>query len=288
MVFSPAARYNRCVNKLQLHNIVRMALDEDLGYGDLTTSVVPGSDKTGTGRFLAKADGVLCGVEVATLCFTTLDSTATYSFTAKDGDTLANGSYFGEVTAPATTLLSAERVALNFMQRLSGIATLARSFAVLAEPLGIRIVETRKTTPGLRMLEKYAVLVGSGHNHRMGLDSCVMLKDNHFALAGCTPSELVKSVKAKISHTMKIVAEAATPEMVAPLVEAGTDIVMFDNFTPDEVRKSLPVVDGRATIELSGGINEDNLVDYLIPGVDVISIGALTHSYKSLDISLEV
>ena len=276
------------MNKLLLHNIVRRALEEDLGSGDITSSVVPGSAANITGRFLAQEDGILCGVEVAALCFTTLDPGAKPSFNSSDGDTISVGSYFGEVSAPGASLLSAERVALNFLQRLSGIASLARRLATLAEPAGIRIVETRKTTPGLRMLEKYAVLIGSGHNHRMGLDSCVMLKDNHYAMAGCSPGELVQLVKARVSHTMKVVAEAATPEMVAPLVEAGTDVVMFDNFTPDEVRQSLAVVDGRAIIELSGGINETNLAGYLIPGVDVISIGALTHSYKSLNISLEV
>lgn len=271
-----------------LQKIVRIALTEDLGYGDITTSLVPGSATTTTGRFLAKEDGVLCGSEVAALCFSLLDVGANPRFEAKDGDALTSGSYFGEVTAQGTTLLGAERVALNFLQRLSGIATLARCLAELAEPAGIRVVETRKTTPGLRMLEKHAVHVGSGHNHRMGLDSSVMLKDNHFALAGCPPGELVRIVKAKVSHTIKVIAEASEPGMVAQLVEAGTDVVMFDNFTPTEVRESLAVVDGRATVELSGGINEANLADYLIQGVDVISIGALTHSYKSLDISLEV
>lgn len=285
---SIAARYNRGVNKLLLSKIVRTALEEDLGYGDLTTSLVPGSSAQITGRFFAKEDGILCGVEVAALCFTLLDQDAKPRFEAKDGEALASGSYFGEVSATGATLLGAERVALNFLQRLSGIATLARRFAALAEPFGIRIVETRKTTPGLRMLEKYAVRTGGGYNHRMGLDSCVMLKDNHFALAGCPPGDLVRIVKTKVSHTIKVIAEASEPGMVEQLVEAGTDVVMFDNFTPDEVRESLAVVDGRATVELSGGIDETNLADYLIKGVDVISIGALTHSYKSLDISLEV
>lgn len=276
------------MNKIALDRIIRRALEEDLGYGDITTELVPGSDGTITGRFLAKQDGVLCGTAVATRCFELVDERAAVEFTVTDGTQVKDSTTLGTVTGPASTVLSVERVALNFLQRMSGLATLSRSFAKRAKPFGIRIVETRKTTPGLRLLEKYAVSVGSGYNHRMGLDSCVMLKDNHFALAGENPGEVVQSVKAKVSHTMKVIAEAANLDMVEPLVGAGADVVMFDNFTPEQVREGLKVVAGRATVELSGGINSDNLDNYLIEGVDVISIGALTHSYKALDISLEV
>jgi nicotinate-nucleotide pyrophosphorylase (carboxylating) len=197
-------------------------------------------------------------------------------------------------------LLAAERVALNLLQRLSGIASMARRFAERAAPLGIHICETRKTTPGLRLLEKYAVRVGGGFNHRIGLDSAILLKDNHFALAACSPAELLGRVRRQAGHTLRIIAEAQTAQMFSELAVAGANVVLLDNFSPAQVREALELAGspdlagarralglGRVVIEVSGGVNEANLSDYLIPGVDVISIGALTHSALALDISLE-
>jgi nicotinate-nucleotide pyrophosphorylase (carboxylating) len=281
-------RYNRIVNKLLVDRIVERALLEDLGHGDITTELLPNTDQRVTAGFLFKESGVLCGATVAARCFTMLDSTAEIEFGTKDGEEVAAGTRAGLVSGAATAVLGAERVALNFLQRLSGIATYARSLARRSAPYGIRIVETRKTTPGLRVLEKYAVRIGGGWNHRMDLDHAVMLKDNHFILAGLEPAEVVSTVKSRTSHTMKVIAEAGNPGMIEPLVKAGADVVLLDNFTPQQVSAAVAQIAGRCQIELSGGINAANLDDYLIEGVDVISIGALTHSYRALDISLEL
>jgi nicotinate-nucleotide pyrophosphorylase (carboxylating) len=289
------------VNLLHIEDTVRRALCEDLGHGDITTELLSSLDGVATtdevsGRFLAKEDGVVCGTKVAACCFELLDGRCSVGFQRDDGELVHTGETIGEVRGPAAAVLGAERVALNFLQRLSGIATFARRLADQAKPQGIRVVETRKTTPGMRVLEKYAVRIGGGYNHRMDLDHAVMLKDNHFALAAKSmaggradvAAEVVRAVKAGASHTMKVIAEAGEPGMVKVLAEAGADVILLDNFTPDQVREAVKQIAGRATIELSGGINASNIGDYLIPGVDVISIGALTHSYRALDISLEL
>lgn len=262
------------------------SLAEDLGRGDITTELLPGADREASGVFRAKGEGVLCGTEVAARCFA-LYGEAEAKFTKHDGELLSPGEELGFVTGPGRDILSVERVALNFLQRMSGIASQTHQLAERANEAGIRVVETRKTTPGLRVLEKHAVRVGGGFNHRMGLDDCVMLKDNHFALAGGDPGDVVRAVKAGLSHAMKLIAEAHSPEMAHALAAAGADVVLLDNFAPAEVRNTVEMLNGQCMVEVSGGINEGNIDDYLIPGVDVISIGALTHSYRSLDISLD-
>jgi len=283
------------MNWLAVDDIIRAALVEDLGHGDITTELLPEPRLPVRAAFLARQPGVLCGAEVAARCFTTLDGGCTVHLELADGAELAEGARCGEVFGPASAVLSAERTALNFLQRLSGIATFTRRLAQRAAPHGIRVVETRKTTPLLRTLEKYAVRVGGGFNHRFGLDSCVMLKDNHFAVAGGESAGLVRAVKARLSHTMKLIAEAQTPEMALALAEAGADVVLLDNFAPQQVAEAVRLVGDAASlagrdvlIEVSGGVTEANLDAYLLPGVDVISIGALTHSYRALDISLEI
>lgn len=276
------------MNQLLVDDILRQALLEDLGHGDITTALLPQAQREASAYFLAKQDGVLAGIDVAARCFNLLDPACGAELQLADGAELKHGDVLGTVRGPAAALLGAERVALNFLQRLSGIATLTRTFASQAQPAGIRISETRKTTPLLRTLEKYAVRVGGGYNHRFDLDHCVMLKDNHFALWGGEPGALVRHVKAGVSHTMKVIAEAGEPGMVAPLLDAGANVILLDNFTPQQVRSAVAEIAGSATVEVSGGVNTANLAEYLIPGVDVISIGALTHSVKSLDISLEL
>lgn len=276
------------MHRLLVEQIVERALLEDLGPGDITTGLLPNSDQRITAGLLFREAGIMCGAAVAARCFTMLDGAAEVEFSAVDGQEVAAGARAGLVSAVAPAVLGAERVALNFLQRMSGIATFARRLARRAGPHEIIVVETRKTTPGLRALEKYAVKTGSGYNHRMNLGDAVMLKDNHFALAGQDPAEVVRAVKERISHAMKLIAEAGDPSMVEPLVAAGADVVLLDNFTPEQVRAAVAQVAGRAMIEVSGGITEDNLDDYLVKGVDAISIGALTHSCRALDISLEL
>jgi nicotinate-nucleotide pyrophosphorylase (carboxylating) len=276
------------VNWLLVDGIVRRALLEDIGHGDITTELLRKRQGACTARFKAKAPGVLCGGRIAARCFTLLDANAEVQMDLQDGSGLSPGDVPGTVSATASTILTAERVALNFLQRLSGIATQTRLLADQAREHGIQVVETRKTTPGLRTLEKYAVRVGGGSNHRMDLDHCVMLKDNHFALAKDDPEQVVRAVRAHTSHTMKVIAEASGIEMVEPLLCGGADVVLLDNFTPEEVREAVQLVQGRAIIEVSGRVDHSTISNYLIDGVDVISIGALTHSYHALDISLEV
>lgn len=281
-------RYNPYVNWLLAEDIIRRALLEDLGHGDITTELLPGADRVVNGRFLVKQAGVFCGGPVAKRCFSLLDPGCIADFHIAEGTAVSAGTVGGTVTGPARSVLAAERVALNFLQRLSGIATQARRLAGICQPHGIRVVETRKTTPGLRMFEKYAVRTGGGFNHRMDLDHAVMLKDNHFALAGGDPAEVVRGIKSRVSHTMKVIAEAGDPALIEPLVVAGADVVLLDNFTPEQVRAAVAQIAGRALIELSGGISVRNIEHYLIKGVDVISIGALTHSFEALDISLDL
>jgi nicotinate-nucleotide pyrophosphorylase (carboxylating) len=206
----------------------------------------------------------------------------------EDGGELKDGAEIGEIRGRAATLLAAERTALNFLQHMSGIATVSRRLAQRAAPQGIRIVETRKTTPGLRFLEKYAVQVGGGFNHRYDMASGVLLKDNHFALSRLRPGQLVRHARKNASHALRVIAEAGDPDMVEELADACADVILLDNFTPDEIRVAVRAIAGRCVVEVSGGVNESNLDAYLIPGVDVISIGALTHSVSALDISLEI
>jgi nicotinate-nucleotide pyrophosphorylase (carboxylating) len=276
------------MNWLLVDDIIRRALMEDLGHGDITTELLPGADRRIAGCLVAKMPGVICGTEVARRCFALLDPACTADMLCADGDEVGAGDVFFRIHALAGAMLAAERVALNFLQRMSGIATLTWRLAQRAMPLGIRVVETRKTTPGLRILDKYAVRTGGGFNHRFDLDSCVMLKDNHFAIGGGDPGAVVRAVKSQCSHTMRVIAEAGDPSMIEPILAGGADVVLLDNFTPELIRSAVVQIAGRAVIEISGGINEANLDDYLIEGVDVISIGALTHSYRAIDISLEV
>jgi nicotinate-nucleotide pyrophosphorylase (carboxylating) len=294
-------RYNRPVNWLLADKIIRSALEEDLGAGDITTELALPAAANVQGQLLAKAEGVLCGVELARRAFMLLDPAVRFTGEwLEDGATLAPGRGIGRIACQAAAVLGAERVALNLLQRLSGIATFARQLAARATPHGIHICETRKTTPGLRVLEKYAVRVGGGFNHRIGLDSAVLLKDNHFALSGKAPGDLVREVRAHAGHTLRLIAEAASPAMFEELARAGADVVLLDNFAPAAVRDAVHSATsaemafartalglGRVVLEVSGGVNAANLDEYLIPGVDVISIGALTHSAPALDISLE-
>jgi nicotinate-nucleotide pyrophosphorylase (carboxylating) len=276
------------VNRLQVDGILRAALIEDIGGGDVTSELLPEASRPATGVFLAKAPGVLCGAGIAARCFTLLDDLVEAELFLADGAELKDGVEIGEVRGRAASLLAAERVALNFLQHLSGIATISRRMAQRAAASGIRVVETRKTTPGLRAVEKYAVRVGGGYNHRYDLASAVLLKDNHFALCDLSPGDLVRRARSQASHALRVIAEATDPELVEELAAAGADVILLDNFTPEEVRAAARQIAGRATVEVSGGITESNLDSYLVPGVDVISIGSLTHSVHALDISLEI
>ena len=265
-------------------------LKEDLGRGDITTqSVVRGGAKA-RGRFLAGQDFVLCGLEIGEAVFSTLDNTITLESHVYDGETIAAGTEFARIEGPATVLLTGERTALNIMQRLSGVATLTKAFVDRIEGTGARIVDTHKTTPGLRLLEKYAVTVGGGHNHRFGLDDGVLIKDNHIAFAGGV-RRAVELARIAASHLMKIEVEVSNQAQLREAMAARADVIMLANMTVDEVRESVKMIREQApgvTIEAAGGINLENVRLYAECGVDLISAGAITHSAGVVDISLKI
>ncbi|MBK8315705.1 MAG: carboxylating nicotinate-nucleotide diphosphorylase [Acidobacteria bacterium] len=284
------------INPLDLNivdDIVISALDEDLGRGDITSRAVVRCGVTGRGSFMAKQDLILAGLEVADAAFGSLDPYLQIESTATDGDSISAGKIFARVTGDAQILLAAERVALNFLQRLSGIATITRKFVEAIDGTGAKIVDTRKTTPGLRMFEKYAVTAGGGHNHRLGLDDGVLIKDNHLAMAGSV-AEAVRRAREVVGHLHKIEVETSTLEQVIEALDAKADILLLDNMTPEMVGQAVEIVrrregpDSRTQTEASGGINLGNVRAYAEAGVDLISIGALTHSAPAVDISFKI
>lgn len=266
-------------------------LAEDLGRGDITTQSTVAPDVRGMGRFLAKENLVICGLEVAEAVFVHLDAEIAEIETAyTDGDEVVEGTVFGTLKGYADILLTGERVALNIIQRMSGIATLTRQYVKAIEGTNAQIVDTRKTTPGLRLLEKYAVTVGGAKNHRMGLDDGVLIKDNHIVLAGGI-TEAVIAAKTKVGHLHKIEVEVTNWAQLREAVEAGADIVMLDNQTPDEAAKLVGMCRGMnpsVLIEASGGMDLDRVRMYAEAGVDLISVGRLTHSARAVDISFKI
>ena len=266
-------------------------LAEDIGRGDITTSSTVPPDMRGTGRFLAKEDLVICGMEVAEAVFVHLDAeVAEIETTFNDGDEVQEGTVFGTLKGYADVLLTGERVALNILQRMSGVATLTRQYVKAIEGTKAAIVDTRKTTPGLRLLEKYAVTIGGGKNHRLGLDDGVLIKDNHIALAGGV-AEAVAAAKARAGHLHKIEVEITNWAQLREAIEAGADIVMLDNQTPEEAAKLVQMsrnLNPNVLIEASGGMDLDRVRSYAEAGVDLISVGRLTHSAKAVDISFKI
>lgn len=266
-------------------------LAEDIGRGDITTSATVPSDVRGQGRFLAKEYLVICGLEIAEAVFVHLDGEISeIETTYVDGDEVEEGTIFGTLKGYADVLLTGERVALNLLQRMSGVATLTRQFVRAVEGTNAAIVDTRKTTPGLRMLEKYAVTIGGGKNHRMGLDDGVLIKDNHIALAGGV-TEAVIAAKKAAGHLHKIEVEVTNWAQLREAIEAGADIVMLDNQTPDEAAKLVQMsrdMNPAVLIEASGGMDLDRVRSFAEAGVDLISVGKLTHSAKAVDISFKI
>lgn len=273
-------------NNPQVEQIITLALNEDIGTGDITTlSTIP-EDKTATGRFVAKEDMILCGIDLAAHIFARVDPSIELKANFKDGDAVKKGDVIATVSGNAQNVLTGERTALNFMQRLTGIAT--RTHASVAEVAGTnaKITDTRKTTPGLRVLEKYAVRVGGGTNHRFNLADGVLIKDNHIAVSGGIKNA-VKNARAVIPHTLKIEVEVETKEQLAEALDAGADIIMLDNMSNNLMRECVGIVAGRALVEASGNMGEKSLREVAETGVDIISIGALTHTVKAADISLK-
>jgi nicotinate-nucleotide pyrophosphorylase (carboxylating) len=265
-------------------------LQEDLGRGDITTQSTLMRSQSAKGRFIAKEPMIVAGLEAAEAVFSTLDSQQQIEAFVSDGDEVESGKVIARTSGFADVLLGGERLALNLMQRLSGIATLTRSYVRAVEGTGAQIVDTRKTTPGLRMLEKYAVLTGGGRNHRFGLDDGVLIKDNHVALAGGVATAVERARKA-VGHLHKVEVEVSKERDLREAVEAGADILLLDNQTPEETRRLVEVARSLAPnilLESSGGITLENVRAYAEAGVNLISIGALTHSARAMDISFKI
>ena len=266
-------------------------LVEDIGRGDITTQACVNQEVRGMGKFLAKENLVVCGLAVAEAVFLHLDEESPdIETTANEGDEVEAGTVFATLKGFADVLLTGERVALNILQRMSGVATLTRQYVKAIEGTKAQIIDTRKTTPGLRMLEKYAVTVGGGKNHRMGLDDGVLIKDNHIALAGGITEAVVRT-KQKVGHLHKIEVEISNWAQLREAIEAGADIIMLDNQTPEEARKLVEMarqINPAVLLEASGGMDLDRVRSFAEAGVDLISVGRLTHSAKAVDISFKI
>lgn len=274
-------------NHLLMEKIVRQALEEDLGRGDITSEATVAPDLTAKGYFISKSEGILAGLNYVQMAFKIIDPELKIRAHINDGGAVTNNTVIAEVYGNARSILAAERVALNFLQRLSGIATATAAAVKAAMPFGTQITDTRKTTPGLRIPEKYAVVVGGGKNHRMGLDDAVLIKDNHLQMAGGV-KRAVRLARQKAGHLVKIEVEVETLGQVREAVESGADVIMLDNMTLDEMKEAVKIVSGRAITEASGGITPEEVAEVASTGVDVISLGWITHSARPLDISLEL
>ncbi|MDQ3586387.1 MAG: carboxylating nicotinate-nucleotide diphosphorylase [Pyrinomonadaceae bacterium] len=273
-----------------LFNQISMFLSEDLGRGDITTQSTVSRNTRGRGRFLAKEPLVVAGLEAAEAVFSALDSQQQLEAFVSDGDEVEAGKVIARTSGFADVLLSGERVALNLLQRLSGIATTTRQFVRAVEGTKAQIVDTRKTTPGLRMLEKYAVQAGGARNHRFGLDDGVLIKDNHIALAGGV-AVAVERARRQVGHLHKIEVEVSNERDLREAIEGGADILLLDNLSPEETARFVELarsISERVLLESSGGIRLENVRAYADAGVDLISVGALTHSARAMDISFKI
>lgn len=277
---------NEITMKMQADELIMMALREDITSEDVSTNAVMPEEQKGSVDLIAKEDGVMAGLPVYARVFTLLDNKTEVEFFCKDGDQVKKGQLLAKVTGDIRVLLSGERVALNYLQRMSGIATYTREVAGLLEGSGITLLDTRKTTPNCRVFEKYAVRVGGGCNHRYNLSDGVLLKDNHIGAAGSV-SKAVAMAKAYAPFVRKIEIEVETLEQVKEAVEAGADIIMLDNMTPEQMKEAVKLVNGRAETECSGNVTKENIEKIREVGVDYVSSGALTHSAPILDISMK-
>ena len=277
---------NSITMQLLADKLIRMALEEDITSEDVSTNAVMPTNVKGTVDLIAKEDGVIAGMDVYARVFKLLDESMEIETFCQDGDEVKKGDLMAKVTGDIRVLLSGERVALNYLQRMSGIATYTRSVVKLLKGSGVTLLDTRKTTPNCRVFEKYAVRVGGGCNHRYNLSDGVLLKDNHIGAAGSI-TKAIQMAKAYAPFVRKIEIETETLEQVAEAVEAGADIIMLDNMTPEVMKQAVALIDGRAQTECSGNITKENIARIREIGVDFVSSGALTHSAPILDISMK-
>ena len=275
------------LSRQQVQRVVDLALEEDAPFGDLTSQAFVPDDAVARASVVAREPGVLAGADVLRQVFTTVDAAVEVETLLADGDRFAAGDVLARVQGPARAVLRAERVALNLVQRMCGIATLTARYVDAVAGTGVRVVDTRKTTPGLRALERHAVRCGGGHNHRFSLSDAVMGKDNHPAPVDDVTAA-IRAAREQLPHTTHVEVEVDRLDQVEPVLAGGVDTIMLDNFTPDELRQGVALVAGRAVVEASGGITLETIGEVARTGVDVISVGALTHSVRALDLGLDV
>jgi nicotinate-nucleotide pyrophosphorylase (carboxylating) len=274
-------------NRFLLDRIIRTALEEDLGSGDVTTDSIVGPEVQGTASLMAREHLVLAGLHVFTGVFHALSEEVRVESDYQDGQVVPAGGRICRVMGPVSILLKGERTALNFLQRMCGIATTTRTYVEKCRPWKARVVDTRKTVPGLRVLDKYAVRVGGGFNHRLGLFDGILIKDNHIAAAGSV-TRAVELAKRGASHLLKVEVEVEDLEGLHEAIEAGADVVLLDNMSPEQMKRAVAAAGGRVLLEASGGIELGNIEQVAATGVDIISVGALTHSARASDLSLEL
>ena len=275
------------LNKIYVDNLIKTALLEDINYCDVTTDYLIPAEQMGKGKLVAKAEGILCGVEVAARVFELIDSDIKIEILIKDGESVKYGDELMRLEGRTASLLKGERTALNLIQHMSGIATAANQATKLVEGTNASIADTRKTLPGMRPLQKYAVMTGGAKNHRYNLSDAAMLKDNHIDAAGGITAA-VTALRKKIGHMTKIEVETRNLDELKEALAVGADIIMLDNMSHELMKEAVAITDGRAVLEASGGITNETLRAVAESGVDIISIGALTHSVKAFDISMYI
>ncbi|MBE6836780.1 MAG: carboxylating nicotinate-nucleotide diphosphorylase [Ruminococcus sp.] len=273
--------------QFQIDDIIKAALLEDINYIDVTTDYLVDDERVSTAKYVSKDEGVLCGIDVAMRVFKLLDENAECKVFIKDGEAVKKGDVIAEITAKTRALLKGERTALNLVQHMSGIATATNKCVKLIEGTKASIAETRKTLPGLRVLQKYAVTVGGGKNHRYNLSDCAMLKDTHLDAYG-TITNAVNALREKMGHTVKIEVEVQNLTQLNEALEVGCEIIMLDNMSCEEMAEAVKIANGRAKLEASGNVTSETIRNIAETGVDIISMGALTHSVKAFDISMKI
>lgn len=275
------------LNQFYVDNLIKTALLEDINYVDITTDYLIPEDQENEAKFLAKADGVLCGIEVALRVFTLIQPDFQYEVFIHDGEEVKKGDIIAKIKGKTRTILKGERTALNLLQHMSGISSMTNRIVKIVEGTNASIADTRKTLPGMRPLQKYAVTVGSGKNHRFNLSDAAMLKDNHVDAGGGITNAVTK-LRTKLGHMAKVELEVRTLDELREALSVDVDVIMLDNMDNDTMREAVKIADGKALLEASGGITEETIRGVAETGVDIISIGALTHSVKAFDISLKI
>lgn len=275
------------LNQFYVDNLIKTTLLEDINYVDITTDYLIPEDQENEAKFLAKADGILCGIEVALRVFTLIQPDFQYEVFIHDGEEVKKGDIIAKIKGKTRTILKGERTALNLLQHMSGISSMTNRIVKIVEGTNASIADTRKTLPGMRPLQKYAVTVGGGKNHRFNLSDAAMLKDNHVDAGGGITNAVTK-LRTKLGHMAKVELEVRTLDELREALSVSVDVIMLDNMDNDTMREAVKIADGKALLEASGGITEETIRDVAETGVDIISIGALTHSVKAFDISLKI